>query len=378
MNTTNILKTGLLIMLLTLTIKSHSQQQAILGVLNLKTNGVLFDNEQAGDLLRLETEKLGKYEVLQREDARIVLTRAGIKFDSCYSKESLIQAGKLMKAEYMLSGYVSKFGEKIVIRLMLINVNGSFVEKSNVMEYLNIQDELQTMLRISVKKLIGEHEDEAVVSALTLKSFDNKINNPGISKLTLTGPRFGAVYLTGEDERRLRAKESTGGYGLDRSFMFVFGYQKEVQYINEGNFQALLEFVPLISGLDQGRLVPSITVMNGFRNNKTGWEIAFGPSISITRTALGFYDAQDNWHLAIDANNPLIPKKPDHVLVYALDKRGDADFQFSFVLAGGKTIRSGSMNLPLNVYATVSKNNYRFGVTFGFNSKTKSTKSSDL
>ncbi|MBI3234720.1 MAG: hypothetical protein HYZ42_11905, partial [Bacteroidetes bacterium] len=268
-----------LVVITMLTVKSNAQQLPSIGVLNIKSTGVVFDNEQSGDLVRLELEKLNKYEVLQREDAKIVMSRAGIKFDSCYSKEALIEVGKLMKADYMLSGYVTRFGEKIVIRLMIINVSGGFVEKSNVMEYLNLQTELQTMFKLSLKKMLGEPVDESLLSSLTLKSFESKLNNPGVNKLVLTGPRIGLVMLTGEDAKRIRAGEDQGGFGINRNIMTVFGYQKELQYINEGNFQALFEFIPAVSGLDIGRFIPSFTIMNGFRDNSKGWEFALGPQI---------------------------------------------------------------------------------------------------
>ncbi len=363
-----------IILLASIAFKTQAQQLPVLGVLNIKSTGIVYDNEQTGDLLRLEMEKLNKYEVLQREDAKIVLARAGLTFDSCYSKEALINVGKLMKAEFMLSGYVTRFSEKIVIRLMIINVNGGYVEKSNVMEYLNIQAELQTMIKLSVMKLLGEPINESQLTALTIKSFENHINTPGVSKLVLSGPRIGFVVLTGEDAKRLTAPADQGGFALNRSFMTVFGFQKEIQYVNEGNFQALFEFIPLVSGLDQGRFVPSFTFLNGFRNNKSGWEFALGPQVSITQTAKGFYDTQNNWHLEADYSNPLVPKLPNTQMIYALDKRGDPSLQYSFVFAGGKSIRSGSMNMPLNFYVAISKKDYRVGFMFGFNSKTNSTK----
>lgn len=361
-----------IILLASIAFKTQAQKLPVLGVLNIKSTGIVYDNEQTGDLLRLEMEKLNKYEILQREDAKIVLARAGLTFDSCYSKEALINVGKLMKAEYMLSGYVTRFSEKIVIRLMIINVNGGYAEKSSVMEYLNIQEELQTMIKISVKKLLNEPIDESQLNSLTIKTFDNKLNNPGVSKLVLTGPRIGMVVLTGNDAKRIRASEDQGGFGLNRTVMTVFGYQKEVQYINEGNFQALFEFIPMVSGLDQGRFIPSFTFMNGFRNNKSGWEFALGPQVSVTQTARGFYDSNDNWHLAADFDNAAIPRAQNAQLIYQLDKRGDPSLQYSFIFAAGKTIHSGSMNLPLNMYIGLSKQDYRIGFTFGFNSKSNS------
>ena len=65
------------------------------------------------------------------------------------------------------------------------------------------------------------------------------------------------------------------GFGM-LPIMTQFGYQMEWQYLSAGNLQALVEVIPLISGMDQGRFIPSLTLMNGFRHSKTGVEIAFG------------------------------------------------------------------------------------------------------
>ena len=68
----------------------------------------------------------------------------------------------------------------------------------------------------------------------------------------------------------LQARESGGGFNAN-PLMFQFGYQFEVQYLNQGSFQALFEFIPMITGLDQGKFLPSISVLNGMRSNISGW-----------------------------------------------------------------------------------------------------------
>ena len=64
--------------------------------------------------------------------------------------------------------------------------------------------------------------------------------------------------------------------------MIQFGYQFEWQYMSAGNMQALIEFIPLISGMEKGRFIPSVTLINGFRHSRTGWDSAFGDYILIT------------------------------------------------------------------------------------------------
>ena len=60
----------------------------------------------------------------------------------------------------------------------------------------------------------------------------------------------------------MQAKKNVGGFDAYPA-MFQFGYQFEKQYLNEGNFQALFEFIPMISGLEQNTFIPSFTLMNG-------------------------------------------------------------------------------------------------------------------
>jgi hypothetical protein len=107
--------------------------------------------------------------------------------------------------------------------------------------------------------------------------YENAVNNPEEDRLNLSGPRMGFAYFSGEAGSILKAREGAGGFNSN-PVMFQFGYQFEVQYLNQGSFQALFEFIPLITGLDQGKFLPSIAVLNGMRSNISGWEFAFGPT----------------------------------------------------------------------------------------------------
>tara|TARA_Y100000385_G_scaffold288456_1_gene355117 strand:+ start:6107 stop:6259 length:153 start_codon:yes stop_codon:yes gene_type:complete len=50
----------------------------------------------------------------------------------------------------------------------------------------------------------------------------------------------------------------------------MIGYQIEGQYVGTENFSALVEGIFNISGLEQGKLIPTITIFNGFRFGKAG------------------------------------------------------------------------------------------------------------
>jgi hypothetical protein len=150
-------------------------------------------------------------------------------------------------------------------------------------------------------------------------------------------------------------------------YMFQIGWQFEKQYLNEGNFQALVEFIPMISGLDQSRAIPSFTILNGLRNNKIGLEIAVGPTVNFVRKSTGYYDDQNQWHLARDWDvsfgaNPNPETK-------RLDSRGTMYLQSGWVIAAGWTYKSGKLNIPVNAFMIPSKGGARFGFSFGYNAR---------
>ncbi len=177
-----------------------------------------------------------------------------------------------------------------------------------------------------------------------------------------------ASVFTGTTAKILQSPTTQGGYGAV-PVMFQFGYQFEKQYLNSADIQALFEFIPMITGLDQGLFIPSFTFMHGLRSNKSGWEFAFGPSFSFTKKAKGYYDSNSDWHLESDwaldnPNNPNIPEFKTR-----LDSRGRTYLNSSFVLAAGKSFKSGKLNIPVNIYVVPGKDGIRFGTSFGFNGK---------
>jgi hypothetical protein len=222
------------------------------------------------------------------------------------------------------------------------------------------------MVSIAIKKMYGIPVNEELLIHLTKKNdFENTINNPNKNIVNLSGPRFGYTYSFGNDADILQKSELDGGFEAYPA-MFQFGYQFEKQYLNEGNFQALFEFIPMVTGIDQQMIIPSFTFLNGFRNNNSGWEIAIGPTISTTTRLKG---AEYNGKFYTQSELDVLGIK-DLQVKSRLDSRGDFAFTSALVLAVGKTIKSGKMNIPLNFYATIpTKDGFRVGLSVGYNSK---------
>ncbi|MCU0437158.1 MAG: hypothetical protein MUC49_04540 [Raineya sp.] len=340
-----------------------------LTVLHIDTQGLGYEPAQMGDLVRLELDKIQKYQVTDRYDVAHLITQKGLNVANCYGKICLTEIGKSIGSDKMLGGSVEKLGKKIIVSFRLIDVKSESIEKSYVKEFLDLTPEIQTIVAISLREMFGLDNDQEIVKKLTEpESYESVLNNPYSERLKLNGPRMGATVFTGSLAQRLSEPKAQGGFNA-MPLMFQFGYQFETQYLNEGNFQGLFEFIPTITGFDQGLLIPSFTILNGLRNNKTGWEFAFGPTFSMVQMGEGYYDANGQWTLLpADQDRSQIP----FPIEKRLDSRGGRyEIRPGFLIAAGKSFRSGKLNIPVNFYCIPSRDGMRFGASFGFNGKNK-------
>ena len=358
---------------------SKGQSPKTIAVLNIDTKDLSLDPVSMGNLVRLELEKTKVYSVMDKYDVAYVTEQKGLDISNCYGKTCLLEIAESMNVDKLLTGNAERFGDKIIINLRLIDVASSSIEKSDVTEYQNIPDEFQIMVAISVKKLLNLDIDPNLVNLLV--NYEDPIISARTS-LRLSGPRMGIAYITDEKAERLQAPKNKGGFD-SYPFLSQFGYQYEVQYLSAGNFQALVELLVVLSGLEQQLFNPNIAFMNGFRIGKSGWEIAFGPTVSLNKTAKGFYDKSnmlgdgaDEWHLekeweetwGTETTNP-------NDIVELMDSRGDLVIGTGWVWAIGRTFRSGYLNIPVNAYISPDKGGWYIGLSVGFNvSKTRRPK----
>lgn len=353
---------------------SSNAQRSSLGVLFLEGKGVIPDAASLGGMARIEMEKTNVYNVLDYYDIRDVLTRNNLDLSSCFGKTCVVDAGKLLKADKMLLGSVERFDEKIVIILKIVDVKSGEIEKSNTTEYLNYQQDLQRMIQISVNRLVGKDVDPRLVESLV--AFNEPVEGH-VTKVNLSGPRFGLFYTSGKSGERMRADRGNhGGMGM-YTVSTIIGWQQEIQYLSAGNMQCLFEFLFTGAGLESGRFIPAVTILNGFRMGKGGWELAFGPTFRVIRTADGYYqvhptadgtytfDPVTDWYLNDeDSGGPVELRNP---VKGNLDERGDPTVTAGLLIGIGKTFNSGSLNIPVNAYCIPRKEGTVVGLSVGFN-----------
>jgi len=143
---------------------------------------------------------------------------------------------------------------------------------------------------------------------------------PGVTDVVnMSGPRIGMTVLTQESVDTLLAEANIS----IKPVVSQFGWQFERRlYTNGDGITMLTEWVPLISGLDQGVALPSLNWLVGLRTG-SGTEFAVGPNI----TALGV----------------------------------------GLVVAGGVTVRTGALHVPFNLALATSKSGARITILTGFN-----------
>lgn len=145
---------------------------------------------------------------------------------------------------------------------------------------------------------------------------DAILNEP----IRLDGPRLGVTVLSNGVVNKARDK------GTDLNpFLTQFGWQFETRLFRLPNgLSGLVEFVPLVGGLEQGKFIPSVSGLLGIRGAK-GLEFGVGPNL----TPLG-------------AN---------------------------IVLAIGTSIQSNGVNFPINLAVVPGNDGMRVSLLVGFNAR---------
>lgn len=335
---------------------SAAQQRASIAVISMDTKDLLYDSKTITSMVQLELEKANVYEVLDRYDVADLIKKNQIDPQMSFGKNSLVETGKLLKADKMLSGSIEKFGDKLILILRLIDVASASIEKTSVMEYINQQDQMQTMIRLSLNNILGISNDKMVLDLLV--NYDQPITSSKTT-LKLSGPRVGANITWGPAAERMGAPTSEGGFNM-YPVSSMIGYQFEKQYLSSGDFQALFELIPGINSLESGYVVPTLTGLLGFRFNKSGLEFGLGPNLRFVQMAEGYYDDQNNWQLGA-------PPSENFEVIKELDSRGQVEVTTGMIFAVGKTFRSGYLNLPVNLYISPRKSGSIAGITIGFN-----------
>jgi hypothetical protein len=367
-------------------------------VVSVYTQGVKISPEMAESLLRIELTKSEKFNVFDKLDMLEILTEQQIDVSNCFGKNCLLNIGKIADVDKMITGSIENLGKKIVMTVKILDVKSGKYDKIAVEEFINLDAELQIMMQITMNKSLGIENDPEMLNNFVY------YNLPPEAPITYTknnGPRMGVAFVTGDMGNILIDPIADGGWDLPFPVMTQLGYQFEGAYLSAGNFQALIEGMVLLTGVEQGMFNPSFTFINGFRNSKSGWEFGFGPTFRFSKRAWGYFDGNQNWNAIKNQQGRYYENEPGFLTTQnngafetattpggstytqevgvldgagnpfnierRMDSRGPVAFSPAFVFAIGKTFKSGYLNIPVNLFLSSSKSGQFVGLSMGFN-----------
>jgi len=399
------MKNLFLVLALTVSIMSMGQNNSkpTIAVANPNVEGLSITPTLAAKLIQLELIKLNKFSVYDEFDMAEALRSDSQYTNNCYGISCLSKMGKTLNVDYIVSGSFNGLGNKIAISLKWIDIKTGTLHKSMVREFDDQQTEIQRMVEILLKEMTGVEVDQVLSDRL---KFNNElITSNNIGRVNNSGPRIGYGLMVGDMAEFATRPESQGGLDIFPGLSMI-GYQVEKQYVGTENFSALVEGIFNVSGLEQGQFIPTVTLLNGFRFGKAGWEFAFGPGFGLKKTSKGFFDrdnlygkgansyfSENDWRIYADENfkftadstyydnNGTYQRPTAKAVAQArgsqnitsydnndhLDSRGNFSINTTFLFAFGRTFQAGALNIPVNIFYSSSKGGGLTGVSVGFN-----------
>jgi len=357
---------------------SFNAQSQSAAVLSVYTQSAKISPEMAESVLRVEMTKTEQFNVIDKLDMIEILEENEIDLTNCYGKKCLLRVGKSAGVDKVVTGSIENLGKKIVVTVKILDVDSESYDKVAIEEFINLDAEIQSMVKIVVNKALGIENNQEILNTLVY------FNQPAITPTTYlknNGPRMGLSYVIGNTSKILAAPENQGGWDLNSPVILSqIGYQFEGAYLSAGSFQALIEGMIFINGIEKEMFSPSFALLNGFRSSKNGWEFGFGPTFRLTKMKDGYYigdtvggnedyksltdDQLGNWRLRSEWAGP---GENPHTIRTRTDSRGDVRLKTGWVWAVGRTFHSGYLNIPVNVFYSSGKEGGYIGLSVGFN-----------
>jgi hypothetical protein len=168
---------------------------------------------------------------------------------------------------------------------------------------------------------------------------------------TFSGPRIGFTYIsTGT------AADYLAGEGK-QNLISQFGWQFEGRLFTvENGLSGIIEFIPLIGGVEQGMFIPSANILIGLRGGeKRSYEFAMGPNFSVVPNFLG--QRRGSVGLVIAAGTSF--------------KRGNVNFPVNLAFVPSVGSKENVMNQDGSFTQKKFQTGWRLSLIVGFNSRKK-------
>lgn len=168
---------------------------------------------------------------------------------------------------------------------------------------------------------------------------------------TFSGPRIGFTYISSGTAADYLARQGK------QNFITQFGWQFEGRLFTvENGLSGIIEFVPLIGGVEQGMFIPSANLLIGLRGGvKRSYEFAMGPHFSVVPNYLGRH--MGSVGLVIAAGTSF--------------KKGNVNFPVNLAFVPSVGSKENIMNENGSVTERKFQTGWRLSLIVGFNSRKK-------
>lgn len=168
---------------------------------------------------------------------------------------------------------------------------------------------------------------------------------------TFSGPRVGFTYISSGTAADYLAREGK------QNLISQFGWQFEGRLFTvENGMSGIIEFIPLIGGVEQGMFIPSASVLIGLRGGeKRSYEFAMGPNFSVVPNYLGHRTGSVG--LVIAAGTSF--------------KKGNVNFPVNLAFVPSVGSKENVMNEDGSFSEKKFQTGWRLSLIVGFNSRKK-------
>jgi len=177
----------------------HVLNGQTMAVLEFEGKGISQTDASAlSDRLNNELYKLGKYRLIERNQVNEILIEQGFLQSGCVSNECVVEVGKLLGAQKMVAGSISKVGEVYSVSARIIDMQSGEIDKFAMLDHegkigdllkWGMEDIALKLVTIKVNKIEQNNAD------IVLQSEEKK----GINKMYMWGGTLllgsGIVYF---------------------------------------------------------------------------------------------------------------------------------------------------------------------------------------
>jgi TolB-like protein len=123
--------------------KSYSQNEVSVAVIPLKASGILKDEvELLEDRIRHYLVEFRTFKVIDKENMEEILKEQGFQLSGCTSDECIVQIGKILGVQKIISGSIGKFGNLYSMNVRLTSVESAEIESSTIYDHAGSREML--------------------------------------------------------------------------------------------------------------------------------------------------------------------------------------------------------------------------------------------